>query len=253
MNFSTLVYNILLEAYFMNGIDNDGVRAYSVEPCLDQFRMRFPDYHYDDHCLRQKIRRPLERFQETGSVVKSKSSGRPPVTQDIVEDIRERIEDNPNISLRRLALQSNVPLSTCHKDVKKNLKMHAYKINVYQELKPQDFEARVNYCHRFQQTFDNDDLLDLTFYSDEVWFMLSGYVNSQNFHMWSTDNPHAYLEALLHPQKIGIWYYFLIIPLMDKGIENKFYKISYSNSMKMKRIMVGSNMTEQQHMQLKKI
>jgi hypothetical protein len=34
------------------------------------------------------------------------NSGRPPVAQDIVEDIRERIEDNPNISLRRLALQS---------------------------------------------------------------------------------------------------------------------------------------------------
>jgi hypothetical protein len=67
-------------------------------------------------------------------------------------------------------------------------------------LKPQDFEARVNYCHWFQQTFDNDDLLDLTFYSDEARFMLSGYVNSQNFRIWSTDNPHAYLEAPLHSQ-----------------------------------------------------
>jgi hypothetical protein len=82
------------------------VWAYSVEPCLDQFCIRFPDYHCDDHCLHQKIKRPLERIQETGSVVKSKSSGRPPVAQDIVEDIREKIEDNPNISLWRLALQS---------------------------------------------------------------------------------------------------------------------------------------------------
>jgi hypothetical protein len=187
----------ILEAYFRNGIDNDGVWAYSVEPCLDQF-------HYDDHCLRQKIKRTLERFRGTGSVVKSKSSGRPPVAQDIEENIRERIEDNPNISLRRLALQSNVPLSTCHKVVKKNFKMHAYKINVYHELKPQDFEARVNYCHWFQQTFD-DDLLDLTIYSDEAWLMLGGYVNSQNFRIWSTDNPHAYLKAPLYPQKIGIW------------------------------------------------
>jgi hypothetical protein len=96
----------ILEAYFRNSIDDDGVWAYSVEPCLDQFRIRFPDYHCDDHCLRQKIRRTLKRIQETGSIVKSKSSGRSSVAQDIVEDIRERIEDNPNISLRRLALQS---------------------------------------------------------------------------------------------------------------------------------------------------
>jgi hypothetical protein len=55
----------ILEAYFRNGIDNDSVWAYSVEPCLDQFRIRFPDYHCDDHCLRQKIRRTLKRIQET--------------------------------------------------------------------------------------------------------------------------------------------------------------------------------------------
>jgi hypothetical protein len=35
--------------------------------------------------------------------------------------------------------------------------------------------------------------------------MLGGYVNSQNFRIWSTDNPHAYLKAPLYPQKIGIW------------------------------------------------
>jgi hypothetical protein len=106
--------------------------------------------------------------------------------------------------------------------------MHAYKINVYQESKPQDFEARVNYCHWFQQTFDND-LLDLNFYSDEAWFMLSGYLNSQNFRIWTTDNPHAYLEAPLHPQKdryldrgfqkkVNWTNIFLIIRLMNKGI-----------------------------------
>jgi hypothetical protein len=50
------------------------------------------------------VRKSDERIQETGSVVKSKSSGRPPVAQDIVEDIRKRIEDNPNISLRRLTV-----------------------------------------------------------------------------------------------------------------------------------------------------
>jgi hypothetical protein len=33
----------ILEAYFRNSIDNDGVWAYSVEPCLDQFRIRFRD------------------------------------------------------------------------------------------------------------------------------------------------------------------------------------------------------------------
>jgi hypothetical protein len=34
----------------------------------------------------------------------------------------------------------------------------------------------------------NNDLLDLYFFSDEAWFHLSGYVNSQNMRMWSAEN-----------------------------------------------------------------
>jgi hypothetical protein len=29
-------------------------------------------------------------------------------------------------------------------------------------------------------------MLDMTFYSDEEWFHLKDYVNSQNTHMWLT-------------------------------------------------------------------
>ena len=49
------------------------------------------------------------------------------------------------------------------------------------------------------------EILDLTFFSDESWIHLSGYVNSQNSRHWSTSNPHAYVESSLHPVKIGIW------------------------------------------------
>ncbi|CAH1374537.1 unnamed protein product, partial [Tenebrio molitor] len=48
-------------------------------------------------------------------------------------------------------------------------------------------------------------LLEKTLFSDEAWFHLSGYVNSQNMRIWSTENPHVYVEAPLHPQKIGFW------------------------------------------------
>lgn len=47
--------------------------------------------------------------------------------------------------------------------------------------------------------------MDLTFFSDEAWFHLSGYVNSQNYRTWSTENPHVFHETTLHPIKIGVW------------------------------------------------
>ncbi|KAJ8934538.1 hypothetical protein NQ318_012917 [Aromia moschata] len=35
-----------------------------------------------------------------------------------------------------------------------------------------------------------------------AWFHLSGYVNSQNMRVWSSYNPHFYIETLLHSQKL---------------------------------------------------
>jgi hypothetical protein len=51
------------------------------------------------------------------------------------------------------------------------------------------------------KTVDN---LDVTF-TDEVWFHLSGYVNTQNTRLWLLENPHAVHEKPLHDQKLGVW------------------------------------------------
>jgi hypothetical protein len=43
-------------------------------------------------------------------------------------------------------------------------------------------------------------------FSDEAWFHLSGYVNSQNSRFWSSENPNLFHEVPLHSQKTGCWY-----------------------------------------------
>ena len=49
---------------------------------------------------------------------------------------------------------------------------------------------------------------DITFYdfgkkkiifSDEADVDLGGYINKQNYRIWGTDNPHAYIEKPTHP------------------------------------------------------
>ena len=47
-------------------------------------------------------------------------------------------------------------------------------------------------------------VLDYTWFSDEAWFHLSGYVNSQNFRIWASENPNAVHEEPLHSEKIGV-------------------------------------------------
>jgi hypothetical protein len=46
----------------------------------------------------------------------------------------------------------------------------------------------------------------LTFFSDEEWFHLQGYINKQNNRYWSSQNPHLTHEGLLHPVKVGVWF-----------------------------------------------
>lgn len=74
-------------------------------------------------------------------------------------------------------------------------------------MKESDLQSRINYCNWFQNFLSDsgEDILDVTLFSDEAWFYLSGYVNSQNTRIWSTENPHEFKEISLHPQKVGVW------------------------------------------------
>ncbi|GFU76882.1 DDE_3 domain-containing protein [Trichonephila clavipes] len=42
-------------------------------------------------------------------------------------------------------------------------------------------------------------------FSDEVHFWLNGYVNKQNFRIWSEANPQLYVETPLHPEILTVW------------------------------------------------
>jgi hypothetical protein len=71
--------------------------------------------------LAARIHRIVNCFVTTGSVEKEKSSDRPKVMEDVVENIRDHLEAHPRISLTRLSLQTGIPRSTCHKIVKGEL------------------------------------------------------------------------------------------------------------------------------------
>jgi hypothetical protein len=62
----------------------------------------------------------------------------------------------------------------------------------------------MTYCCCFQTFIDeNLRILNYTWFSDEAWFHLSGYVNSQNTHLWGSESPHALFEEPLIPRKLA--------------------------------------------------
>jgi hypothetical protein len=71
-------------------------------------------------------------------------------------------------------------------------------------------------------------IMDLLYISDEAWFHLSGYINSQDTCLRTSENPHALHESPLHNLKIGVWCALsqkkIIGPIFfDETIKTKVY------------------------------
>ena len=45
-------------------------------------------------------------------------------------------------------------------------------------------------------------------FSDEADFDLGVYVNKQNYHIWSTENPHAYIKSVGFKKTSHFWFEF---------------------------------------------
>ena len=136
---------------------------------------------------------------------RKKSNARPRKrTPEVIENVRQIVEHTPKISTRHLGQQVNLSHFTCNQILRKDLGLYPYRLTSVQQLLPTDYPTREEFSRWFLATM-TDDILNRTFFSDEAWFHLSGYVNSQNMRMWSAENPHFFVETPLHPQKIGVW------------------------------------------------
>jgi hypothetical protein len=62
-------------------------------------------------------------------------------------------------------------------------------------------------------------------FSDEAWFHLSGYLNSQNSRFWSSENPHLFHEVPLRSQKIGCWCAISCIFFSESVTAKKYQEI----------------------------
>ena len=186
----------MVELFFRNGGYDQEVQC--------EFKKKFPDASLPS---RQAVYNLVARFRETGSVIDKPRSGRPSLlTDDAISNVSKRMETSPQKSVRRLSQESGLSPTTTHKALKK-LELHPYRIRVVHELKEPDYEKRSFFCNWFKTLIEKngDDLMDKIFFSDEAWFNLSGFVNSQNSRIWATQNPNAICEAPLHSEKIGVW------------------------------------------------
>jgi hypothetical protein len=140
--------------------------------------------------------------------------------------------------VRRLSQQVQLSTSTCHNILKKDIHLYPYRLQAVQQLLEADYLVRVEYCHWFLNTM-NENSLNWSFFSDESWFYLDGYVNSQNMRWWSSEKPNFFEEVPLHPQKVGVWAAIsrpLIIGPFFFAVQICTIKMFFS-----KKLMIGTN------------
>jgi len=217
----------MVEIYFRNGSKIDGTWVYSTRDAYEDFLNEFPHVAVPFDHFSVSVRRFVQLFRDTGNVGRKNGSGRKTVrTENAIEAVREIMEERPQTSIRHLQQEVNLSYGTTRRIVKNDLHLYPYRVQVTQELLEVDRPLRQRFCQVFIDTFhNNDEALEKVLFTDESWFHVSGYVNSQNMRMWSTENPHFFIETPLHSQKIGVWAAVsrrrIIGPIFFQGTVNK--------------------------------
>lgn len=178
-------------------------RSLSYQNVINEFKRRFP---HRDAPNKSTIKRIVDRFRNQHTVEDTPRSGRPrALTEDERQEVVDRVVEEPGVSARCVAQETGHARETVRRTLRE-AGLHPYRITTFQELLPADYEKRNDFCDWFKTTIAADqENLPVIFFSDEAWFHLSGYVNSQNYRIWSSTNPHVYEQTSLHPQKVGVW------------------------------------------------
>jgi len=86
------------------------------------------------------VQRMIKKFEETGSIMESKLPARYRTGRslDNIAAVSESDAESSGISIRHRSQQLNIPRSTMQRILMKDLHLHAYKIQLTQELKSTD-------------------------------------------------------------------------------------------------------------------
>ena len=87
----------------------------------------------------------------------AKRSGRPSIDEETVDAVRVAFHRSPRKSIRVASNELAIPRSTVHKVLHKRLRLHAYKLQIVQALKPDDRPRRAAFAEEILQRIDDDN------------------------------------------------------------------------------------------------
>ena len=124
--------------------------------------------------------------------------------------VREIVSEDPNLSIPRRAQESGLFQTSTWRTLRKDLNLFSYKIQLLQELKPNDHLQRRQFTDWAQEQWEIDpDFGKKTIFSGEAHVWLNGFVNKLNCRIWGEFNPQESQQRSLHSEKTsflrGFW------------------------------------------------
>ena len=145
-----------------------------------------------------------KKFKEEGCLCRVKESGRTPLSEGNVEQIRRKLVNSPRKSIRT-SVETQIPKSSAWRIVRKRLQMRPYKLQFVQALKAEDKRKRIEFCIDMQQKLKEDQFDEKLVFSNDATFYTSGKVNKQNVRNWGLENPHESLEQVRDSPKVNVF------------------------------------------------
>ena len=135
---------------------------------------------------RSSIRLWHRKFMETETVFDTRRSGRPRTSEENIERVWQAFQRSPMKSIRIAARQLELPCSTVHKVLHKNLRLYAYEVQM-KALQPNDMPRRKEFAvNMLQQISENEAFLKRVCFSNEATFHVSGKLNKHNVRIWGS-------------------------------------------------------------------
>jgi transposase len=173
----------------------DYAQCKSVTTVQRNFRRRFGK----DPPTRKSIYDWHRKFEATGCLCKGKSPGRPRVSEENVQRIRQAFLRSPKKSIPKASRELQIPQTTVWKVLRKHLRLKQYKLQLVQALKATQF------CSDFQAMLDENDFVGKVVFSDETTFHFDGKLNCLNCRIWGTENSHVMVEQERDSSKVNMF------------------------------------------------
>ena len=137
--------------------------------------------------------------------VKTSSHARLCHSDENIAAVRESVAEHPDTSICHRTQELNLSRTLLQRILTNDLSLYTYKVQLTQELKPDDHLKHRTYVNCVHEQTQTDNFLQKIIFSDEAHFHLCGFANKQNCRIWVHENPRQIVEKPLHPRKVTVW------------------------------------------------